>query len=112
MKKSVLVALLVALPVEVLNARPTFPIDIGLPDNASWLQQFLAAEWFILHLPGLRLTDFDPYFHYWSLDIAAVVLSGYLDTALLIFAAVWAYRGIRRLSRKGLAQQTSSDPKP
>jgi hypothetical protein len=107
MKKSVLIALLVALPIEVLNARPTFPIDVGLPDNASRLQQFLASEWVILHLPGLRLTALDPYFHHWFLDIAGMFLSGYLDTALLIFAGIWAYRGIRRLSGKDLAQKAS-----
>ena len=112
MKKPLIIALLLALPIEALNARPTFAIDIGLPDNASWLQRFLALEWVILHLPGLRLSTLDPYYHHWTLDVAGVVLSGYLDTALLIFAGIWLYRGIRRLSQKGSAQPAPSNQEP
>lgn len=97
-------ALLAALPIEVLNAVPRFAIDVGLPANASWVQQFLASEWVILHLPGLRMSTLDPYYHHWTFDVAGVVLSGYIDTALLIFAGIWLYRGIRRLSQKGSAQ--------
>ncbi len=109
MKKSLILALLVALPIEVVNARPTFPIDVGLPDNASWLRVFLALEWLFLHAPGLRLNELDPYFHNGSLDVAEVVFSGYVDTALLILAGIWTYRGIRWLIRSGLAHRASSN---
>jgi hypothetical protein len=112
MKKSLILSLLVALPIEVVNARPTFPIDVGLPDNASWLRQFLALEWVILHTPGLSLNGLDPYFHHLSLDAVEVIISGYLDTALLIFVGIWMYRGIRWLSRSGRAQRASSNRQP
>jgi hypothetical protein len=105
MRKLVKIALIVAAPIALLNAMPTFAIDVGLPPDANWFQQFIASEWVIMHWPGLWLTHFDPYDHFKALDYSAVVLSGYIEWALLLFAGFYAFVGLRSLAREFSAAQ-------
>jgi hypothetical protein len=105
MKRSVVTALIVALPVELVNFFVfPFPIDVGLPDNAGWFEKFIGLQWVILHWPGLWLTSrLDPYEHL-HLLFPVLLLSGYLDTALLFIAGIYTFRVLHRL-RKHSANQ-------
>jgi hypothetical protein len=103
MKKPIIVALVAALPIELVNFFVfPFPIDVGLPQDAGPFAQFMGTQWAILHLPGLWLSyRLDLYAH--SLAIPALIMSGYLDTALLVFLGICLYRAIRRLIRRNSA---------
>ena len=95
-KKAVLRALGAALPVELVNFFVFMPpIDVGIPDDASWFTKLLFSQWAVLHYPGLRLTSLlDPYGKafppfFW-------LLGGYVDTSLLILACILGFQGWRR----------------
>jgi hypothetical protein len=101
-KKPIITALIAALPIELVSFFVfPFPIDVGLPSDAGPFAQFMGAQWVILHLPGLWLSswaDWQP-----GLTFPALLLSGYFDTALLIFLGICLYRAIRRLLRRNSA---------
>jgi hypothetical protein len=112
MKRSIFIALVLAVPVELLNFFVfPYPIDVGLPDNASRLQQFVGAQWLLLHWPGLRLLD-------WLGDVAGnrvailgLFIGGYIDTAVLIFAAALLAMWARHLaSTRRLATEATESP--
>jgi hypothetical protein len=99
MKRPILFALLLAIPVEVVNFFfLAFPIDVGLPEDASWLEKLAGSQWVILHLPGLRLLDWFDRMGLSRLGIFAVFASGYLDTVLVLIVGIFAFRWFRRLT--------------
>jgi hypothetical protein len=102
-RKPIIIALIAALPIELVNFFVfAFPIDVGLPQEAGPFAQLMSAQWAILHLPGLWLSyRLDLYAH--SLAIPALLLSGYIDTALFVFLGICLYRAIRRLVRRNSA---------
>src|ERR1700678_1054732 len=96
LKKRIILALVVAIPLELVNFFfLAFPIDVGLPDDAPWYAQALGAEWVLLHLPGLRLTSWlDPYPSSPKIEIVVWMLSGYIDTALVLLAFILIFVGV------------------
>lgn len=100
MRRTIKIAFIAALPIAVLNLPPTFAIDVGLAPDAGWFEQFIAGEWVAMHWFGLWLSHFDPYYHYFPLDIFFVFLSGYVEWAMLLVAGFYAYLGIRGLARR------------
>lgn len=105
MTKPVKIALIVAIPIALVNLPPTFAIDVGLPDNASWFQQFIAAEWVVMHWAGLSLSRLDPYYHFFLVDVFVLYLGSYIEWALLLVMAFYAFLGLRRLvQRSSIAQ--------
>jgi hypothetical protein len=97
LKKRIILALVVAIPLELVNFFfLAFPIDVGLPDDAPWYAQALGAEWVLLHLPGLRLTSWlDPYPSSPNIEAIVWMLSGYIDTALVLIAGILIYWAVR-----------------
>ena len=96
MRRPIKIALIAAAPIAVLNLPPTFAIDVGLPDNASWFEQFIAGEWVVMHWLGLWLSHFDPFYKYFALDISLVCLSGYIEWVVLLIAGFYACLVVRR----------------
>jgi hypothetical protein len=101
LKKSILIALVIAIPVELVNFFFfAFPIDVGLSDDAPWYAQALGAEWVLLHLPGLWLARwFDPYASSAALRVI-LLLSGYVDTSLLFIAGILIFCLVRRRAQR------------
>jgi hypothetical protein len=108
LKKRIFIALAVAVPLELVNFFFfAFPIDVGLPDDAPWYAQALGAEWVLLHLPGLRLTSWlDPYPSSQKFVFAVWMLSGYVDTALVMIAGILVFAWVQRLRAKHSAKIT------
>lgn len=106
MARPIKIALMAAAPIAILNLPPTFAIDVGLPDNADWFHKFIAAEWVVMHWLGLWFGRLDPYYHMLSLDIFVLYLSCYIEWALLLMAAFYAYLGLRRLTQKFSTRQS------
>jgi len=94
------IALLAALPVEVVNYLfVTVPIDAPPPADTG-LQSFLAAEWAYFHLPGLLTLG---WFHrggFPRVDGAVLFFSGYLTTAFTILLCVFAFNLLKRLASR------------
>jgi hypothetical protein len=105
MVRPVKIALIAAIPIAVLNLPPTFAIDVGLPADANWFLQFIAAEWVVMHWLGIEFGRLDPYYHYLPLDIFVLYLSSYIEWALVLIAAFYAFLGLRRFSRGLSANQ-------
>jgi hypothetical protein len=105
-------ALLVAIPVDALNFWVfPYPIDVGLPDDATLLEKLIGAQWVILHWPGLYLSDwFDSTSSpTWRTDFVLFV-SGYFDTVLLIIAFFGVFWWLRHLVLKYF--KSGTDPLP
>jgi hypothetical protein len=102
----VLLAAIVAIPIEAVNFwLLPFPIDVGLPDDASWYQNLIGSQWVIVHLPGLRSIDWFNRMGFRGHDGLIVFVSGYLDTVLLLIVCILAFRWLRQLARKPSATQ-------
>lgn len=101
MRKRVIIALVAALPIELVNffLFPA-PIDVGPAPDASLFERFMFTQWVLLHLPGMWLSDwFDPDGRRGATDFI-FLLSGYIDTALLILAVIYACGGLYRIFRR------------
>ncbi len=111
MKRSplpLLIALLAAVPIEVLNlsyATPPLDVDSQVPDN--FYAQFLGVEWLVLHLPTLRVlgwveerTSLRPQ------SMPVLFIGGYLSTALLLILMFLGFLWIRSLTAKHLTRET------
>ncbi len=98
MKRIALISLAAAVPVELVNFFVFMvPLDVGIQDNATWYTKLLGIQWVLLHFPGLHLTSLmAPHSNFIAADIFIWFLSGYIDTALVIFACVSAMRWLRR----------------
>lgn len=95
-RKIALISLAAAIPAEAVNFWLfPFPIDVGLPDDATWYEKLIGFQWVILHLPGLYLTR-------WLTGHPSFVIfvCGYLDTALLFTAASFCFNWIFHLARR------------
>jgi hypothetical protein len=100
-RKRIIIALIAALPIELVNffLFPA-PIDVGPAPDASLFERFMFTQWVLLHLPGLWFSDwFDPDGRRGATTFI-LLLSGYLDTALLIFVAIYTCHGLRHLIRR------------
>jgi hypothetical protein len=96
-------AFLLALPIELVNFyKFQFPLDVDYPPNMPWYIQAIDFQWLILHLPGLRSTD---WFEKLSgcrqinavmgcsrVDISVLLVSGYLSTVLLLLIVIYGIR--------------------
>jgi hypothetical protein len=95
------IALVAALPIEPVNffvAMP--PLDIEMSPDAPWINQALALEWLVLHLPGILLMNALGPSNSTPLNFSVWILFGYLDTALLLFAVILGMRAVVRLVAK------------
>jgi len=110
MKSSIKTALLAALLIEaVIFFFGAFPIDVGLPDNAPWYRSAMALLWFFIHYPAFRLSD-TPVGQ--SFFPVGWLLIGYADTALLLVAGIYLFRGFRHLSRNLSRTANRATPVP
>jgi hypothetical protein len=95
LKSSVKLALIAALLVEYVNLILfPFPIDVGLPENANWLEKAWEAEWVCLHAPGLFTVNWLD--RVGLPDGFVIVHGGYLSTAILVFALAVSIQWINR----------------
>ena len=107
MKPTVAIALLGALAVEAVNfAFLAPPIDVGYSPGTPWFVELIGSQWVILHLPGLLLRDrlervfgrqqIEIVMGCRQVDVSVLLVSGYLDTALLLFVLLLCFHFIRR----------------
>jgi hypothetical protein len=96
-KSAAVIGFVAAVPIELANflfAMP--PLDVDMSPDASWFAQALDFEWAALHLPGILFTNALGPSNLTPLQFLVWILFGYLDTALLVFAAILSVRAIRR----------------
>jgi hypothetical protein len=94
-------ALAAALPLEFVNYFIVgYPAGAHLAVPTQWFQT-IAAQWYVLHLPGLfALNQFDFLRNYAALGATVMLLSGYLDTAVLLAAFLWPVQVLLRALKK------------
>lgn len=94
MKRPLLLALLLGIPLEVVNFRLyAFPIDVGLRPDAGWFTQIMAVRWLILHWLGLRAVV---WFHApYRYLMWCFLAGGYIEVSILLFLILWAIRRLR-----------------
>jgi hypothetical protein len=86
-------ALLVALPIEIVN----FWV-VGYPAGSNGLSAAsqsaaVALQWYLLHLPGVIASDRSPFLRAHSITCSFVLFAaGYIDTVILLAAILWASR--------------------
>lgn len=104
-------ACVIAVPVEAIN----FWI-IGYPAGSHSLaaalqSNFLALQWYVLHLPGIIVVDHSRYarLHDWASSLI-LLLFGFIDTALLFAFALWIARRTRRLNLRLSSPQKVAAP--
>ena len=102
-------ALVAAFPVELVNYFVVrYPAGSHLPVREDWFQA-VAAQWYMFHLPGVfALNEFGVLRNSRLLGHAVLFLSGWIDTAILLFLALLlvevALGIIRELIRKPNAE--------
>jgi hypothetical protein len=107
MKPLLKFALLVAIPLEVVNLLLAgFPLDTGFAASTHWYHKVIAYQWLFLHCPGvlllIRLSNagYETLSLRWidwpSLQRLVLFVSGYLDTVLLILAVNFGFRRLFR----------------
>jgi hypothetical protein len=96
-------ALFTAIPIEAVNYWFVgFPVSAHISSTHSWYV-FVAFQWYLLHLPGVfLLTWSEPLRTSSFLGQTVLFLSGLIDTAFLIAAAIFLFRLVRRLVAKFL----------
>jgi hypothetical protein len=94
-------ALLAAIPIEIVN----FWV-IGYPAGAHGLTSAsqnaaVALQWYLLHLPGIIASDRSNFLRAHPVPCSLVLLiAGFIDTSILLAAAIWAVRlALRTLSK-------------
>jgi hypothetical protein len=93
MRSIIKAALLAALPIEMVN----FWV-VGYPAGSTGLSSVsrsaaLALQWYLFHLPGIFASDHSVYLRAHSrLESVVLFLAGFIDTALLLAAILWAAR--------------------
>jgi hypothetical protein len=90
-------ALVAALPIELANYFVIgYPAGAHLIVPAKWFAA-VAAQWYVLHLPGLfALNRFAFLRNHVVLGSTVMLLSGYLDTALLLAVLIWPLQAALR----------------
>jgi hypothetical protein len=107
MKSPIEFALVAAIPAEAANFLfAGFPIDTGFPADTSWYVKLIAYQWLYLHWWGWLLVfkiddaGFEKLIVHGKLGDFILLVSGYLDTVLLILAGIFVLRYGRYLARK------------
>lgn len=100
MNPAIKLALIIAIPVEIVNLPFAFWFDPGFPDNAGRVLFLTVCESEFLHWPGLLLIDWFDRMHLNALGDAVLGVIGYLDTALLFFAIILCFQWLRRFAGK------------
>ncbi len=101
MRSALKVALLAALPIEIVN----FWV-VGYPAGANGLTSAsqsaaVALQWYLLHLPGVIACDRIAFLRENSFACSFMLfVTGYVDTVLLLVAIIWSVRLARRTLRK------------
>jgi len=82
-------ALVAAIPLELLNYFVVgYPAGSHLRVREDWFQA-VAAQWYTFHLPGVfALNEFDVLRNTHFLGHAVLFLSGWIDTAILLFVMI------------------------
>jgi len=92
-RSPLLIALIVALPLEIANfSLAGFPIDTGLEPDTSWYEKVIAYQNLYLHIPGWLLISRMQDSQIQKVGNPILFVSGYLDTAILIFASLLLFR--------------------
>lgn len=92
------VAFLAAVPIEAANLKfCVFPIDVGLPAGTPWYDRLLCDQWLWIHLPAVLLSARFDLVRFWY---PIFFVNGYLETALLLIAALFLFRWFRQLAKK------------
>lgn len=110
MLASLKVALIAAIPIEIVN----FWV-VGYPAGSSGLSSSsqsaaLALEWYLLHLPGVIASDRSVFLRYHpKLESAVLFLSGYICTAILVAAISLVVRRFRLGKRFSSRPTTHTD---
>jgi hypothetical protein len=105
MRRALKIALLIAVPIETLNLWLVlhFPIDVGLPPGTSHWTEYTFAQALLLHYPGLFLMGWVDVHHLSRVILySGLVVSGYVDTALVVLAMVLSVMGLRALRARKL----------
>ena len=92
------IALVAAFPVEAINSwlALRYPIDVGLPPETAIWVKIVFAQALYLHFPAFPLLDWvDAHRFPLAVFYVGLLLIGYIDTVLLIFAVLFGVRGIR-----------------
>ena len=93
MRSNFKAALLVALPIEIVN----FWV-IGYPAGSSGLSPTsqsaaIALQWYLFHLPGIIASDRSVFLRAHPVSCSLVFLAtGYTDTVILLAGILWAAR--------------------
>ena len=94
LKRLLLIALALALPVEAINL--TFlapPLDVGYADGTPWYVQWIGLQWVLLHLPALWwFTNWLGQAGLQQWNVPALFLTGYIETVLVLTAAMVVLR--------------------
>lgn len=93
MRSTLKAALLAALPIEIVNFWVVgYPADTHSVSAASHYAP-VALQWYLLHLPGIIASDRILLLREHAVVCSFVLLIvGYVDTVILIFAILWAVR--------------------
>lgn len=99
------IALLAALPVEIVNFWVVGYPAAGGGLSTSSRSAALALEWYLLHMPGVFISNFSTFLRTHAATCSVMFwIVGYIDTALLFAAILWfarlALRRLRKLSSR------------
>jgi hypothetical protein len=98
MKHPMRFAFILAAPIEAVNYFVfPYPLGIGIPDSATWMQKFIGIQWLVIHWPGIQALNWLEPNGYLGLGNFVVVACGYFDTFLLIVVVMIAMQSFRRL---------------
>ncbi len=91
MKKPLILALLLAIPLEWASfVVYPFPIDVGLSDDAGWFTKVMGLRWVLMHWIGLELGRWFDGNN--QLVLWAIVFGGYLEIAVALFLVLVAWK--------------------
>jgi hypothetical protein len=104
-------AFLAAIPIEAINffAFP-YPVDVGLPENASWLVKLVGYQWIFLHFPGFYVADWFENRGFRQLGYFSILFCGYIETSLMLIAGIftfqWFHRWVGKFWTKRITQSS------
>jgi hypothetical protein len=70
-------------------------VDFGFSIGSISLEKLMNFQFNFIHWPGLNASNWLEYVGYPQLGMLAIVVSGYLDTVLLLIAAIYLLRWVR-----------------
>ncbi len=101
-KSPIRAALLLAVPIEIVNFLLTFriyPPDVGFAPDARWYTKAVGFQGLSLHWPGLWLGQWVYNTRFEWLVPFLWAVSGYIDTVVVIIAGIFIFRLVRHASR-------------